>query len=70
MVQASIKKLEEKVRENERRLLDKCEKKECKKISKKIKKVDKRFQIKFEIVSSNIGEINLLKRICSTIFEN
>ena len=55
-VQASIKKVEEKVKENERRLLDKCEKKICKKISKKIKKVNIKFQKQFEIVSSNVGE--------------
>ena len=63
MVQASIKKLEDKVKENERRLLDKCEKKICKKISKKIKKVNIKFQRKFEMVSSNIGEKNVLIRI-------
>ena len=52
----SIEKLEAKVKENERRLLDKCEQKKCRKISKKIRKVDIKFQKKFENLSSRIGE--------------
>ena len=63
MMRASIKKLEENVKENERRLLDKCEKNICKKNSKKIKKVNRKYQRKFEMVSSNIGEKNVLKKI-------
>ena len=56
IMQQSIKKLEEKVLENERRLFNKCEKKKCRKISKKMRKLDMKFQEQFEKVSSNIGE--------------
>ena len=63
-MQESIKTLEEKVKENERRLLHKCEKKICKKIFKKIKKTDSNFQKKIEKVAVNIGENLVLKLIC------
>ena len=63
-MQESIKTLEEKVKENERKLLNKCEKKICKKIFKKIKKTDTKFQKRIEMVAVNIGEKLILNLIC------
>ena len=59
-IKVSIKTLEEKVKENERILSHKCEKKMCKKIFKKIKKSEMNFQTKIEKVSANIGEKSFL----------
>ena len=59
-IKVSIKTLEEKVKENERILSHKCEKKMCKKIFKKIKKSEMNLQTKIEKVSANIGEKSFL----------
>ena len=63
-IKVSIKTLEEKVKENEKILFHKCEKKMCKKIFRKLKKSEMTFKTKIEKVSANIGEISFLLLNC------